>query len=92
MQLQRVATETHLAQKLSENLRLAILSTAKTRSSNKSIIQLYKTDLKPLLAIFGTAMRARLGAMQRVFTAVGQKAIEKRLTYVVNAFEFRFLL
>ena len=58
MQLQRVATETHLAQKLGENLGLPSLSTAKTRSSNKSIIELYKTDLKPLLAIFGTAMRA----------------------------------
>jgi hypothetical protein len=41
-----------------KNLGLPSLSTAKTRSSNKSIIQLYKTDLKPLLAIFGTAMRA----------------------------------
>jgi hypothetical protein len=39
---------------------LPSLSTAKTRSSNKSIIQLYKTDLKPLLAIFGTAMRVLL--------------------------------
>jgi hypothetical protein len=39
------------------------LSTARTRSSNKSIIQLYKTDLKPLLANFGTNMRAKSKAL-----------------------------
>jgi hypothetical protein len=58
MQLQRVATETHLAQKLGEKLGLAFAE----HSQNTVIKQVHNSTMqngfKPLLAIFGAAMRA----------------------------------
>jgi hypothetical protein len=58
MQLQRVAIETHLAQKLGEKLGLAFAE----HSQNTLIKQVRNSTMqngfKPLLAISGTTMRA----------------------------------